>query len=87
MVVVVVVVFLSQINFLRNYKIVSVLGHRMRNFVCYYCQEGADIFQVATIEINEFTNRIHVQLIKTYSYTDSNVKQSRHYCSILHYSS
>ena len=43
--------------------------------------------QVATIEINEFTNRIHVQLIKTYSYTDSNIKQSRHYCSILHYSS
>ena len=26
--------------------------------------------QVATIEINECTNRIHVQLIKTYSYTD-----------------
>ena len=40
--------------------------------------------QVATIEINEFTNRIHVQLIKTYSYTDSNIKQSRQYCSILH---
>ena len=33
--------------------------------------------QVATIEINEFTNRIHVQLIKTYSYTDSNIKQKK----------